>query len=85
MFLFQGPVPDRSPEQAPGRSPGARPIYMSFFTNFREPPSRMEVVQILEGTKRTDKLISKSGGARGVVVIAVENEHGDTSSNPGRY
>ena len=26
----------------------------------------------------------KSGGARGVVVIAVGNEHGDTSSNPGR-
>ena len=25
-----------------------------------------------------------SGGARGVVVIAVGNEHGDTSSNPGR-
>ena len=24
------------------------------------------------------------GGARGVVVIAVGNEHGDTSSNPGR-
>ena len=35
------------------------PIYMGFFTNFREPPFRMEVVQILEGTKRTDKLISK--------------------------
>ena len=26
----------------------------------------------------------KNGGARGVVVIAVGNEHGDTSSNPGR-
>ena len=25
------------------------------------------------------------GGAHGVVVIAVGNEHGDTSSNPGRY
>ena len=24
-------------------------------------------------------------GARAVVVIAVGNEHGDTSSNPGRY
>ena len=24
------------------------------------------------------------GGARGVVVIVVGNEHGDTSSNPGR-
>ena len=23
-------------------------------------------------------------GARGVMVIVVENEHGDTSSNPGR-
>ena len=26
----------------------------------------------------------KSGGARGVMVIVVGNEHGDTSSNPGR-
>ena len=25
-----------------------------------------------------------SGGDRGVIVIVVENEHGDTSSNPGR-
>ena len=24
------------------------------------------------------------GGARGVIVIVVGNEHGDTSSNPGR-
>ena len=24
------------------------------------------------------------GGARGVIVIIVGNEHGDTSSNPGR-
>ena len=32
------------------------------------------------------KLPSKiEGGARGVVVIAVGNEHSDTSSNPGRY
>ena len=29
--------------------------------------------------------ISTLKGARGVVVIAVGNEHGDTSSNPGRY
>ena len=27
---------------------------------------------------------ARGGGARGVVVIAVGNEHGDTSSNPGR-
>ena len=27
---------------------------------------------------------SKVGGARGVIVIVVGNEHGDTSSNPGR-
>ena len=25
-----------------------------------------------------------NGGARGVIVIVVGNEHGDTSSNPGR-
>ena len=29
-------------------------------------------------------LTASDGGARGVVVIAVGNEHGDTSSNPGR-
>ena len=29
-------------------------------------------------------LLCVNGGARGVVVIAVGNEHGDTSSNPGR-
>ena len=28
--------------------------------------------------------VNKYGGSRGVVVIAVGNEHGDTSSNPGR-
>ena len=28
--------------------------------------------------------IKKDGGARGVIVIVVGNEHGDTSSNPGR-
>ena len=27
---------------------------------------------------------SVEGGARGVTVIVVGNEHGDTSSNPGR-
>ena len=27
---------------------------------------------------------SDFGGARGVMVIVVGNEHGDTSSNPGR-
>ncbi len=26
----------------------------------------------------------EKGGARGVIVIVVGNEHGDTSSNPGR-
>ena len=30
-----------------------------------------------------NKLLIK-GGARGVIVIVVGNEHGDTSSNPGR-
>ena len=28
--------------------------------------------------------ISKDGGTRGVIVIVVGNEHGDSSSNPGR-
>ena len=27
---------------------------------------------------------NETGGARGVMVIVVENGHGDTSSNPGR-
>ena len=26
----------------------------------------------------------RGGGARGVIVIVIGNEHGDTSSNPGR-
>ena len=30
------------------------------------------------------RLCSSFGGARGVMVIVVGNEHGDTSSNPGR-
>ena len=34
---------------------------------------------------QTDGISMSSGGARGVVVITVGNEHGDTSSNPGRY
>ena len=29
-------------------------------------------------------IVIVSGGARGVIVIVIGNEHGDTSSNPGR-
>ena len=29
-------------------------------------------------------LMDQTGGARGVIVIVVENGHGDTSSNPGQ-
>ena len=29
-------------------------------------------------------VLADYGGARGVMVIVVENGHGDTSSNPGR-
>ena len=29
-------------------------------------------------------IITSLGGARGVMIIVVGNEHGDTSSNPGR-
>ena len=29
-------------------------------------------------------MVKHLGGARGVMVIIVENGHGDTSSNPGR-
>ena len=28
--------------------------------------------------------VNVRGGARGVIVIVIGNEHGDTSSNPGR-
>ena len=31
-----------------------------------------------------DKVEQSNGGARGVIVIIVGNEHGDMSSNPGR-
>ena len=31
-----------------------------------------------------ESTINMIGGARGVIVIVVGNEHGDTSSNPGR-
>ena len=31
-----------------------------------------------------DNTVVFCGGARGVMVIVVGNEHGDTSSNPGR-
>ncbi len=34
--------------------------------------------------KSLHEIESNKGGARGVIVIVVENEHGDTSSNPGR-
>ncbi len=47
--------------------------------------------KLLHGPLRTSEPIQSGrpnidikGGARGVVVIAVGNEHGDTSSNPGR-
>ena len=33
---------------------------------------------------RISSAVPYSGGARGVMVIVVENGHGDTSSNPGR-
>ena len=36
------------------------------------------MIWLLQVIKRT------RGGARGVMVIVVENGHGDTSSNPGR-
>ena len=35
-------------------------------------------------TKSKTAVTSIRGGARGVMVIVVGNEHGDTSSNPGR-
>ena len=41
----------------------------------------------LLNTSITDRMYHKAsffGGARGVIVVVVGNEHGDTSSNPGR-
>ena len=48
-----------------------------------------EPIRIKSGNLFNDPRINKNnhtknGGARGVVVIAVGNEHGDTSSIPGR-
>ena len=61
----------------------------------RQPPSRGDnTVSVAQGGNNiSNHLANRSigtkdkfyGGARGVVVIAVGNEHGDTSSNPGRY
>ena len=34
--------------------------------------------------KQGQKMIKTERSARGVIVIVVGNEHGDTSSNPGR-
>ena len=45
---------------------------------------RPDRVILNKNNKRKENLPNSSGGARGVVVIAVGNEHGDTSSNPGR-
>ena len=54
-----------------------------------QPPTRGDnTVSVAQGGTTTPgatkQLPSSCGDARGVVVIAVGNEHGDTSSNPGR-
>ena len=40
--------------------------------------------QSIYSTAPTDWALGIRGGARGVIVIVVGNEHGYTSSNPGR-
>ena len=52
----------------------------------------IKYIDLRTSVKRLEKRLSRLviskriGGARGVVVIAVVgNEHGDPSSNPGRY
>ena len=41
-------------------------------------------VKVRTPDKDTDLFDIVAGGARGVMVIVVGNEHGDTGSNPGR-
>ena len=52
-------------------------------------PRSLLLIIILFGEFFTPALVDglslEFGGARGVVVIAFGNEHGETSSNPGRY
>ena len=45
----------------------------------KQKPQQISVLK----TKNSD-YNTAYGGARGVIVIIVGNEHGDTSSNPGR-
>ena len=49
--------------------------FSKVFISYLKSDSYMEIIYITIGIH---------GGACGVVVIAVGNEHGDTSSNPGR-
>ena len=39
---------------------------------------------VLDASLLNTQYYDERGGARGVIVIVVGNEHGDTSSNPGR-
>ena len=56
----------------------------------RETERKHEIIRCFEITlyqtrENIRPYLLPDSGARGVVVIAVGNEHGDTSSNPGRY
>ena len=69
----------------------AKRLYMRL-TVFSTTATKKTLVLIREGfclnifsvTFRCVKHHDIHGGARGVMVIALGNEHGDTSSNPGR-
>ena len=48
------------------------------------PPCKIYYVQNLSCILYGVLIMYNMGGARGVMIIVVGNEHGDTSSNPGR-
>ena len=70
-------VPLINPKNGKGEltSPEFKALILDYYLNFSESHS----------LHKSPRHIILSTGARGVVVIAVGNEHGDTSSNPGRY
>ena len=46
--------------------------------------AKMQYYDILANSNSNNIITFIFGGARGVIVIIVGNEHGDMSSNPGR-
>ncbi len=61
---------------------------ISLFLSVRNPQKERTSIRLFPNRSSLINHYDEShlvyGGVRGVVVIAVGNEHGDTSSNPGR-